>query len=249
MFKKALFYTIKTLFLTVFAYSYLYAGGIKTYSEINLLKLKESSSPQRIYFIDINAIGKGQGELRAGLLFTYKNRMAKTVTISGNFSSWKLKHMNRNKNGIWYFFLPAKSDLTEVTYKYNVDGQWTADSKNFNNMDDNMGGYLSISKNLPYENKKSVSYKILPNHIVEFRIFSPRATLVSIVGDFNNWNPENDLLKANNNGVWVIRKKLLPGKYRYNFIIDGKWNLDLYNSLSESNPSGATCSVIKIKGR
>jgi hypothetical protein len=41
--------------------------------------------------------------------------------------------------------------------------------------------------------------------------------------------------------------KLAPGKYRYRLVVDGKWQQDPYNEISELNPFGEYNSVINIK--
>ena len=91
------------------------------------------------------------------------------------------------------------------------------------------------------------TYHILSPGLIEFRLYKPNAKFISLVGDFNNWNPEDDILRRDENGVWTIRKKLSRGIYRYNYIIDGDWTIDLFNENTASNDTGEICSLIKIK--
>ena len=48
---------------------------------------------------------------------------------------------------------------------------------------------------------------------------------IAVVGDFNDWDPNRNLLTdVNNDGLWTVTLKLEPGRYEYMFIIDGqKW--------------------------
>jgi hypothetical protein len=56
---------------------------------------------------------------------------------------------------------------------------------------------------------------------VVFGLIAPQAKNVFVVGDFNGWNPTMDKL-ALIAGRFEIRLYLLPGHYRYRFIVDGE---------------------------
>jgi len=76
----------------------------------------------------------------------------------------------------------------------------------------------------------------------------PRADSVQLAGDFNNWQPEkNPMLKVGKSGVWQTEMKLSPGRYRYRLVVDGQWQQDPYNELTELNPFGGFNSVIEVK--
>jgi hypothetical protein len=46
---------------------------------------------------------------------------------------------------------------------------------------------------------------------------------VAIAGDFNSWNPGDNLLEdADGDGIWTGTLKLEPGRYEYMFVLDGK---------------------------
>jgi len=44
---------------------------------------------------------------------------------------------------------------------------------------------------------------------------------VKIAGEFNSWTPES--LEKQEDGSWVKKLSLQPGKYQYKFIVDGEW--------------------------
>jgi chromosome partitioning protein len=86
------------------------------------------------------------------------------------------------------------------------------------------------------------------NDAVVFVTLYPRAHSVQIAGDFNNWQPEKALMeKVGDSGVWQTQMKLNPGRYRYRLVVDGQWQQDPYNELTELNPFGGFNSVIEIK--
>ncbi|MHC4558793.1 MAG: AAA family ATPase [Planctomycetota bacterium] len=83
---------------------------------------------------------------------------------------------------------------------------------------------------------------------VVFVTLYPRAQNVQIAGDFNNWQPEQTpMKKVGDSGVWQTRMELPTGRYRYRLVVDGQWQQDPYNELTESNPFGGFNSVIEIK--
>jgi chromosome partitioning protein len=83
---------------------------------------------------------------------------------------------------------------------------------------------------------------------VVFVTLYPRATSVQIAGDFNSWQPESSPMeKVGDSGVWQTEMKLPEGKYRYRLVVDGQWQQDPYNEVTELNPFGDFNSVLEVK--
>jgi len=57
------------------------------------------------------------------------------------------------------------------------------------------------------------------------RIGDNKTHTVAIAGDFNNWNPQTNILEdPEGDGVWTGTLRLEPGRYEYMFVMDGeKW--------------------------
>jgi chromosome partitioning protein len=86
------------------------------------------------------------------------------------------------------------------------------------------------------------------NDAVVFVTLYPRALSVQIAGDFNNWQPQQHVMeKVGDSGVWQTKMKLNPGRYRYRLVVDGQWQQDPYNELTELNPFGGFNSVVEVK--
>ncbi len=86
------------------------------------------------------------------------------------------------------------------------------------------------------------------NDAVVFVTLYPRADVVQIAGDFNNWQPgETPLKKVGENGIWKTQLKLSAGRYRYRLVVDGQWQQDPYNEWTEMNPYGDLNSVVEVK--
>ena len=85
------------------------------------------------------------------------------------------------------------------------------------------------------------------NGKVVFSTFYPRAKTVQIAGDFNGWNPqETTMQKVSENGKWQLQLPLEKGTYRYRLVVDGQWQQDPYNELTEMNPFGEMNSVLYV---
>ena len=81
---------------------------------------------------------------------------------------------------------------------------------------------------------------------VVFTINAPEAKDVFVAGDFNGWKTDDTSRMESGDGAWQKRLNLKSGKYRYRFVIDGKWTDDPANELREINPYGETDSLIEI---
>ena len=83
---------------------------------------------------------------------------------------------------------------------------------------------------------------------VVFVTLYPRASNVQIAGDFNNWQPEcSQMQKVGESGIWQTEMNLMPGRYRYRLVVDGQWQQDPYNELTELNPFGGFNSIVEVK--
>jgi hypothetical protein len=87
---------------------------------------------------------------------------------------------------------------------------------------------------------------------VLFRIRATEAQRVSLVGSFNDWNPEATPLRRSRNGVWRTRVKLDSGRWAYFFVVDGEWRRDPDNPVhlpaedAEGNDLGEA-SLLRIR--
>ena len=81
-------------------------------------------------------------------------------------------------------------------------------------------------------------------------IFAARfegARKVLIAGDFNNWSPmSTPLINNTNAGTWETQLPLFPGRYRYRFIVDGRWMTDPHNNYVESNQFGELNNIVEV---
>lgn len=217
----------------------------KVYYYWQINSLKKAVPPRYIRLVDIDRYKKSGSFMNKGILFTYNGLKNSRVSICGNFLAWKCKPMIRNLYGIYYIVIPANykdrnnEPILSYLYKFKIDGLFDYDPENYNVVDDGKGSFYSEYVLEKVDVDKHITYRIIENQenrdlglkTVEFRIYKPEATTISLVGDFNQWNPEHDyLIKDHQTGIFSLTKKLRPGKYLYNYIVDGKKELDTYNS-------------------
>ncbi len=84
---------------------------------------------------------------------------------------------------------------------------------------------------------------------VPFVLTAANAVRISIVGDFNDWDPAaTPLQRVDGQGWWVV-VNLRPGRYRYSFVVDGtRWIADPSAPRAADNDFGTDNSVVTIPG-
>jgi 1,4-alpha-glucan branching enzyme len=84
---------------------------------------------------------------------------------------------------------------------------------------------------------------------VTFALPADTATLpVSVVGDFNGWNPHAHPLRKRSNGTCSVVVDLPPGRaYRFRYLADGGWFFDEFEADAiEPNGYGQTHSLLVV---
>lgn len=56
-----------------------------------------------------------------------------------------------------------------------------------------------------------------------FSLEAPGAKEVFLLGNFNNLDPGENLMKKEKTGIWKKFIMVPPGRYEYKFVVDGKW--------------------------
>lgn len=85
-------------------------------------------------------------------------------------------------------------------------------------------------------------------HAVQFVLTAPGATRVSLVGDFNDWDPSAIPLHPTAGGeVWSVTVPITPGRHEYAFVVDGtRWVPDPAAPPSPGADFGAPNSVVTV---
>ena len=85
---------------------------------------------------------------------------------------------------------------------------------------------------------------------VKFVLVAPQAARVSLVGDFNRWDPAaNPMERTPTGGTWSVVVPLSAGRHEYAFVVDGKqWLPDPSAPLAPVDGLGAPNSVVLVRG-
>lgn len=87
---------------------------------------------------------------------------------------------------------------------------------------------------------------ILP---VTFSVVAPNAASVSIVGDFNRWDPRALPMRRSADGrTWQVEVRLPLGLYAYAFMIDGRLAPDPAAPHAAADDFGTPNSMVVVRG-
>jgi chromosome partitioning protein len=84
-------------------------------------------------------------------------------------------------------------------------------------------------------------------NMTSFAIKAPQAKSVYVTGSFNDWTLDENYRLTQQDDRWSVALDLKPGVYKYQFIIDGKWQEDPLNANTERNSFGDINSIIEVK--
>ena len=84
----------------------------------------------------------------------------------------------------------------------------------------------------------------------QFVLVAPRATRISLVGDFNDWDASRTpMRRAGSEALWIVVVPLAPGRYHYAFLVDGsRWLADPSAPAARDEDYGPPSSVLTVGG-
>ena len=95
--------------------------------------------------------------------------------------------------------------------------------------------------------KKAATKKTVPS--TEFSLHAPNVNEVYLAGDFNGWQADakDYRLRKFKGDIWKKLLALKPGRYEYQFVVDGQWWCDPENDNRITNVYCTENSVIDVK--
>jgi 1,4-alpha-glucan branching enzyme len=81
---------------------------------------------------------------------------------------------------------------------------------------------------------------------VNFICNAPQAHSVSLVGDFNGWNPAAHPMRQMPDRAWLLNVELPHGHHRYAFLVDGQLVLDPRAQGITRNDKGERVSMVPV---
>ena len=87
-----------------------------------------------------------------------------------------------------------------------------------------------------------------PVVLVRLVVVQPGAKVVQAAGDFNGWNPSETPMEQTADGAWTVTLPLEPGRYEYQFVIDGEqWVGDPFAAEQSDDGFGSRNAVLDVR--
>lgn len=84
---------------------------------------------------------------------------------------------------------------------------------------------------------------------VRFSISAPAAARVSLVGDFDGWNPDALPMRRRGADTWTVDVRLEPGRHVFAFSVDGGLRPDPAAPRAVEDDFGVPSSVVVVSGK
>ena len=70
---------------------------------------------------------------------------------------------------------------------------------------------------------------------------------VELIGDFNDWQPGKHVMARGMDHMWRVTVPLAPGRFGYQFVVDGKTIRDPANRRFQKDPRRGLISIVEVK--
>jgi hypothetical protein len=82
----------------------------------------------------------------------------------------------------------------------------------------------------------------------QFVFENAKATHISLVGDFNKWDPSANPMTRDASGLWSVIVPIVPGRHIYGFMVDSVFTLDP-RGLKARDPDFGSEGSVRMVGR
>jgi len=209
--------------------------NIETYLHLQVSNMTKAEAP-RVQDRSLILTWKGDGQPRY-------------VAAAFQHENWRQKHIFwRNKNGVYFLVYDLTTDTPQqLQYRLIVDGLWQGDPQNPDRIRNDQGIALS---------RVTLPSAALPAHHgpvlgsfgeVEFVYHGKAGKTVSVIGNFNQWDPFATPLEEVHPGEYHLKVTLPPGAVLYRFVEGTRSFLDPNNLHTGHDDQGMTFSYFENK--
>jgi hypothetical protein len=100
---------------------------------------------------------------------------------------------------------------------------------------------------LPPTNLRNVTKSPVPMPVTApFTYIDRHAKSVYVVGNFNDWDATKTPLTLSADSVWTGNIMVMPGRYEYQLVVDGKWIADPGAQQTAASEFGTANSVLTV---
>jgi hypothetical protein len=210
---------IPILFIWFFSLSLDIRADAFLFLESKLMSLTSATEPE---YFDGNII-----------LTYYSSKPTRHVAARFEHEDYRILHTyTRNENGVFFLVYPVPDNCAYLKYRITVDGLWMSDPRN---PQITSGGPLDVEYSCfevtERPAKEIINPEPLDGSTFRFVYRGRPGETVSVIGDFNNWDPYQHILYEHptGSGSYQIILTVGPGMQHYSFMVDGVRSVDPYN--------------------
>lgn len=173
------------------------------------------------------------------------------VAAAFEFEGYRELHLfEKNAQGVFVLAFPIPLKRREpLAYRLVVDGTWMVDPSNPLKAEDRGAGLALSLAEVPFlsdERPGLYGFGAEGGRGVRFLFKGAPGEIVSVAGDFNNWDPFLHELNEASPGVYELELPLPAGAHRYAFVYRGEYLADPLNLEKATSPEGRVVSVIRV---
>jgi hypothetical protein len=144
-----------------------------------------------------------------------------------------------NEHGVFVLDYPLPVGLARLSYRIVVDGLWMSDPSNPLREFDERGDEVSVYE-VETEPQRSIVNPAIAAGRATFRYRGTPGARVSLVGDFNGWDPfaPGYLMAEIKPGEFALTIEARSGRHYYAYFAEGRKMLDEWNSETGIDPDG-----------
>jgi hypothetical protein len=150
-----------------------------------------------------------------------------------------------NEHGVFVLDYPLPVGLERLSYRIVVDGLWMADPSNPLREIDDRGDEVSVFE-VDTEPQRSIVNPEVKAGRATFVYRGTPGSRVSLVGDFNGWDPFAELMYEVRPGVFTATIEVRSGRHYYAYFAGGRKVLDEWNSETGIDPDGRRVSSFTV---
>jgi len=231
---------ILILMLTAFLFTFSLVVGAESsqFLESKLMSLDTAGPPE---------------QYSGNIILTYRSQSGwpiRHVAARFEHEDFKVLHTyTKNRNDVFFLVVSVPEDCACLKYRIVVDGLWMKDP--FNPHTD-YGGLLDVEYSLvevtEYPSKEIANPERLEAAAYSFVYKGLPGDSVSIIGNFNNWDPFQNIMEENpiGSGVYQTILSMGPGEKYYTFMVNGSRVSDPFNTRRMSDKDGQIVSYFVV---
>lgn len=148
------------------------------------------------------------------------------------------------KKSILFFIFPIPEGMRELRYRMAINGLWSTDPLNKEEIFDYAAGMSLSTLKVPYQKE----YKTIAesNGSTRFVYLGETGKKIYIAGTFNNWDPFMYTLEEVIPGRYELQLPLPKGTWHYAYFTGGKQIPDTTNKRHIYTSDGRVASVIDV---